>query len=222
MKVAVVTIGTGKYSEMLDPLCRSIRQNFLLNHKKELFVFSDKTIESEPTIYIDYLPSILNSLFKYFYMLKVESQLVKFDYVYYIDADCIVAGEVDEEVFCDSLVATLHPLKRENENHFEQNPISTAFVEDVQQRKYFQACFYGGTTVAVLEMAKVLQKNTEADLEKRLVAKWYDESHLNKYLVSHPPKILHGGYAFPDPERWKCGWSFPCKIIHKNYKSRPI
>jgi hypothetical protein len=68
-----------------------------------------------------------------------------------------------------------------------------------------------------MEMSNKLDFNIRVDLKNRIIAKWYDESHMNKYFIENPPKKLHGGYAFPDPNRWPNQFSFKQKIIHYNF-----
>ena len=219
MKIAVITMATGEYVKLVPPLCKSIREKFLPNHDRELVVLSDVPIPPEQYVHIDFLPSMLNSLLKPFYIKRVENFLLKCDYVYYIDSDCLVVNPVGEEIFSDGLAATLHPLKGEDENLFETNELSTACVSNSANLPYYQACFFGGTTKAVLDLATCSQNNIQKDLVNRIVAKWHDESHFNKYLVEHPPKILDGGYAYPDPDEWRGEWPFEPKIVHYNCNS---
>jgi histo-blood group ABO system transferase len=218
--IAIVTLATGEYNKFIDPLYKSIDEKFLPNHNRKIFVFSD--VDKNGYYHIDALPWPLNTLLKTFYLNRIKSELSNFDYIYNIDSDCLVHSEITEEILYpeDCLVAPLHPLIRKTENSFETNPLSTAYVDNGLNRPYFQACFFGGYTQSMFNLISTLNKNIKTDMDNRIIAKWHDESHINKYLVDHPPKILDGGYAYPDPNRWPNTWAFSPKIIHYNNNSK--
>jgi len=55
---------------------------------------------------------------------------------------------------------------------------------------YFQGCLSGGAASSYLKMAEEIKKMVDADLEKNINGKWWDESYMNKYFQ----KILHKYY----------------------------
>ncbi len=66
-----------------------------------------------------------------------------------------------------------------------------------------------GTSDAFIKMSKTLKHNIEEDLKKNIIAKWHDESQLNRYIVNKPGvRILEPMYCYP------CGMevSYPKKI----------
>ena len=50
-----------------------------------------------------------------------------------------------------------------------------------------------------LKMCSNLSKNINKDLENGIVAKWHDESHMNRWRIDNPPsKILDCGYCYQE------------------------
>lgn len=224
LKVGILMISTSEYNKFHFALKNSIFDYFLRDYNKHLFWFTDdeksNTTEDETVIKITHLPMPLNSLLRFHYFKGID--LESYDLIYYIDIDCLIVSEIGNEInpTIEDLVAVKHPLIRPVENHFEKNNISMACVEDNIPRQYFQACFFGGKSHAMIELINELECNIRLDLRKNFIAKWYDESHINKYFIAHPPKALDFCYAFPNPERWP---NFTIdgvpKIIHYNHTS---
>jgi histo-blood group ABO system transferase len=49
-----------------------------------------------------------------------------------------------------------------------------------------------------------MKSNIQNDLEKGVIAIWHDESHLNKYFYTNPPKSVLGvGFTCPEESRFK-------------------
>ena len=62
-----------------------------------------------------------------------------------------------------------------------------------------------------LRMSRRLARRIRADLRRGVMPLWHDESHMNRYMVEHPPtRVLHPGYAFPE---WWTGFRFPRRVI---------
>jgi len=122
----------------------------------------------------------------------------------------------EEEFFCHDkpLYGVQHPGFVGSVGTFEVNPVSTSCVdmknEDVST--YWQGCFWGGDFDAIIEMCNELKHNVRKDLEKNFIARWHDESHLNRYFITHKERVhtYDSGYAYP--ERWDI--PFEKKIIH--------
>ena len=61
-------------------------------------------------------------------------------------------------------------------------------------------------------MAQICARNIRDDYDNGIIARFHDESHINKYLRSHPCKILSQEYCWP--EEWPC--QFTPKIIFRD------
>ena len=142
------------------------------------------------------------SLMRYHMFLDAESVLQRYQYLFYSDADMrFVASVSEDEILSDGITATSHPgyIGRPGEAQLETNPESTAYCSSV--KNYFAGGFQGGSTLAFLTMAKKLRENIDTDLSKNIMARWFDESHLNRYLEDNPPaKILSPAFCCPDNE----------------------
>ncbi len=69
-----------------------------------------------------------------------------------------------------------------------------------------------GTAKDYLAMAQICARNIRDDYDNGIIARFHDESHINKYLRSHPCKILSQEYCWP--EEWPC--QFTPKIIFRD------
>jgi len=60
-----------------------------------------------------------------------------------------------------------------------------------------------------------LREAVEEDEKEGVVALWHDESHINKYILSHPYKMLSPAYCYPED------WNLPFeKLILIKDKSK--
>ncbi len=218
MKVAIFIIATGGYIKNYESLKLSIEKYFLTNHEKHFYVYTDdKTISNTndaSVIYTQPLPWPLPSLLRFHLLNKTD--LIGFDLAYYFDADTYLVDHIHDEVIpdeSDGLVGVLHPRNLIfKDSSFDTNEQSTAYVKSGDTNKYVQGSFFGGRIKQFVKMCVTLQNNINIDLNKNIIAKWYDESHINKYFVDNPPKYLDCGYAKPD--FWNMGDSIKRKIIH--------
>lgn len=56
----------------------------------------------------------------------------------------------------------------------------------------------GGTSKAFLYMSHVLNDAIEEDLKKNVIARWHDESHLNRYIIDRKDcRLLSPEYCYP-------------------------
>jgi hypothetical protein len=103
------------------------------------------------------------------------------------------------------LVGSLHPTtwsKPYNPDHFcyERRPESTAYIPFGKGKNYLCGAFNGGTADAYLQMCKILSKNVRIDLEKNIIARVDDESHMNAYMADKNYLLAGRSYLFPEGE----------------------
>jgi len=219
MKVAICTISTDAYWDKYPSLRKSIDTHFLTKCQVHNFVYTDNPISNDEMFCIAHLPSPLITLMKFNFLVQQQHILRRFDLLYFIDGDCIIVDDIDEEVFPTTdapIVATKHPWQSYNSEQYDTNPSSTAYVLDSGNNHYLQACFFGGYTNSVLEMATEINEMIKQDLKIRYIAKWFDESYMNKFLLNKPVKLLSSGYAYPDPKYWHSRPDVKPKIVHQN------
>jgi histo-blood group ABO system transferase len=206
MKICILTIATNRYLRFVEPLRASIARHFLLGHEIRQLLFTNHAVESSQTLRthrIAHEPWPLPTLRRYEHFLTEKEFILDHDYCFYMDADMRVDGPVGDEILGD-IVAVRHPYQsflQVTKMTYERNPRSLAYVPVGQGTTYYAGGFHGGRTAAFMEMAEVLAARIRGDTGRGIVAVWHDESHLNRYLVDHPPSVsLSPAYCFP--EEW--------------------
>jgi histo-blood group ABO system transferase len=218
MKICILTIATNKYLQFVERLLDNIEENFLNGHEIECLLFTDHEVETSDNVKVSQIghkPWPEPALKKYNYINSESEYLKDFDYLYLFDADIAIVDTVGEEVLQD-LVGVLHPYKFfENKEvyPYEKRKQSTAYVADENHNKYYAAAFVGGRSANFLKMAKTISERVEQDERNGIIAKWHDESHLNKYFNENPPTDLSPSYMFPEELIGHSKYPFEPKIV---------
>ena len=117
-KVALCIIATRNYKRLLEPLLESVKKYFLTQHELSFFIFADSADHKdwldldEHNVYwtqIEHLPFPLPTLFRHKTLLKKESELSNFDYIFHCDADARFVGEIGDEILGEGITAIQHP-----------------------------------------------------------------------------------------------------------------
>jgi hypothetical protein len=172
--------------------------------------------------FISDLPWPLITLMRFYYFNKIKEELSKFDLIYYIDADIQINDQITKEIFpnnVNQIVTVEHYWNFNNSFLYETNKASTAYVNIYSPDfypKYCQGCFFGASAPTFLKMSELLEKNINEDLKNNIIAKWHDESHLNKYIITHDCKILNRGYSYCENDSKLIPKNIQVKFIHKN------
>ena len=218
MKICILTIATSKYIQFVERLLDNVEENFLNGHEIKCLLFTDHEVETSDNVkvsQIDHKPWPEPALKKYNYINSESEYLKDFDYLYLFDADIAIVDTVGEEVLQD-LVGVLHPYKFFEDKKvypYEKRKQSTAYVADENHNKYYAAAFVGGKSENFLQMAKIISERVEEDERNGIIAKWHDESHLNKYFNENPPTDLSPSYMFPGDLRDPSEYPFKPKIV---------
>lgn len=210
MSIALLVIATGgeRYTKFVRPLLESAREYFPVHHPI-VFTDSDEAFGAIQ-VHQENLGWPRATLMRYHAFQRSQELLRKFDYLFYCDVDMLFVNKIEPEEICaDGITATLHPGFPQT---FERGAASTAYVAG--DHPYYQGCFVGGRTDRFLAMCEEIAICIDADDANGVMAVWHDESHLNRYLVDHPPaKVLTPAFAYPaekylvTPEKWqKHGW----------------
>lgn len=227
MKIAILSVGTNKYKQLMLDLIKSINKKFLSKIEKDFILFSDGDIFSKelPNVFfneIEHEHWPLNSLKRYEYFLNKKDLILKYDYVFYFDADLLVVENVNDFEFYD-LFAVSHPANLLHDGKFwdvETNQKSTAYLDPNKVGRYVQGCFWGGRPSKIIEMCDSLYKNAKTDLDNDFIAKWFDESHLNHYFYHNSDKvhIVSSSYSYPEVYNL----NIPKLIIHREKNNSEI
>tara|TARA_R100000231_G_scaffold97115_1_gene72616 strand:- start:20 stop:736 length:717 start_codon:yes stop_codon:yes gene_type:complete len=204
MKICIITIATNDYIQFVDKLLTDVENNFLDGHEFQCLLFTDHELEevsdNVKVSYIEHKQWPEPALKKYNYINSESEFLKDFDYTYLFDADVGIVDTVGEEVLED-LVGVLHPYKILEPKEiypYEKRKESTAYISNENHDKYYAAAFVGGRASTFLKMAKTISERVEEDERNGIIAKWHDESHLNKYFNENPPVQLSPSYMFPE------------------------
>ena len=213
-KIAILYIATGCYIIFWPEFYQSAEKNFLPEYEKHYYVFTDDDLKNKPEnvtrIYRKWHGFPDDTQDRYEMFLSIEKELKKYDYIYYLNANAKVVGEVGEEILptrkqgimvvcspelCRTKVRANYP--------YETNPKSTAYIAPDEGVEYVQGGFVGGRTKSFLQMSHTLQKNIQIDKQNGIKAIWDDESHLNRYIIGKEVLIMQPNYIwwliFSDP-----------------------
>ena len=201
MKIAVLNIATGKYIDLFEQLKESIKINFFKEDDVDIFLFTDSDREYEDNvkkIKIEKGGWPKDTLYRYHYFLMAKEQLMKYDFLIYLDVDLKVVSKVGKEMIGD-LVAVHHPgFYQKNNGTYERRTKSTAAVPMNITSPYYCGGLQGGRPKNYLKACEEMVKNIETDEKNGIMAVWHDESHWNKYLTKNKPeRSLDPTYCYP-------------------------
>lgn len=229
-KIGVLLISTGKYHIFVQPLIDDIDKHFFVGHEIEIYLFSDREMnielrKSECRINVvrvptEHKPFPHPTLKRYEFFTNAADKITS-DYLFYLDVDMGIVGDVGEEILPDEshggLVVTHHPgFYRGGWGSTNCNPASKAWIPEEQRKTYFAGGFNGGETKAFLAMAKELSENIADDESRGVMAEWHDETHLNAYMSTRNPKKLTPEYCMVEQQELRDRWGiahFAPKII---------
>lgn len=211
--IGILYLCTGPYVLFWEDFFRSFEEKFMPDVEKKYFVFTDaKQIYAQNhdrvrITKIEPQPWPLITLFRFATFLKVEEELEKCDYVMFSNANMVCKEVVSKEEFLprrekgEVLSVTEHP------GYFgagkicfpyERRKESSAYVSYNAGEHYVIGAMFCGTSEAFLRMSKTLKYNIEEDLKKNIIARWHDESQLNRYIISKPGiRFLSPSYCYP-------------------------
>jgi len=212
-KIGVCIVAMDEYEMKAKELIESGRKFFCINHDVAYFIFTDgeKLHEANDLIKVRQenfgWPYVT---LKRFQVYEEHAKLFeKMDYLFAVDADLVFVAPVGEEVLSD-LVATQHPAFLKKRGDYENKKISAAYVGPHEGKHYFSCSLYGGRKNEFLNLVKEARKRVDADLEKKFISRWHDQSYLIRYLIDHPPtRILNPSYCYP--EDWQL--EYPKKLV---------
>jgi len=221
MKIAILYICIGKYDIFWKEFYSSCEKHYLTDHEKHYFIFTDSPLIKEENfrmhiIFQSNLNWPFNTLMRFKFFHGIESELLTFDYIYFLNSNIQFVAHVGEEVFPsdeeNGLLAVLHPGyfdKTIQDFPYERDKRSRAYISEDDGKHYLMGGFNGGKTKEYLKLVKELYQNIEIDLSKNIIAIWHDESHLNAYLLNKNYRILSPEYGFPEG----CQLPFKPKIL---------
>lgn len=208
MNIGILFIGTGKYIKFFEKYYENCEKYFLPNLNKTYFCFTDAEFEGDVPENIKVIPTEHETwphptLKRFSTILSKKDEYLNFDYLFYLDADMLVNETILEEEFLFDFdyTAVQHPgyYKKNVPLPYERRSESQACV-NVGGEIYWQGSFWGGKPSCIIELCEVLSNRVNIDLEKGIIALWWDESHMNKFFLEHEKRVntLGPQYSFPE------------------------
>jgi hypothetical protein len=207
MKIGIICLANGPYSIFIDNLIQSCEEKFLINYKKEYFIITDSEFECNIkenvyTISKQRNGWPLDCLLRPQYSYELKEKTKHLDYIYFFNANMSIYSEIGEEILPNEseLVGVEHACYAHRNNiqfTYDRNPLTKAYIPVGEGLIYYQACLWGGTTKAFMNLSKTIQDWVSEDLNNGVKPIWLDESYLNKYFLLYPPKLLSSLYAWP-------------------------
>ena len=220
--VAIAVIATGPYRSFIEPLLASARAMLFPDCQREFLLFLD-SVPGEPPDDCRLYPTEhrrwpLVTLRRFQTLLKAEQPIAAADWFLFLDADMRIVSPIAlVEVFDAQrpLTGVRHPyIPPGSAFPLERNRRSAAFVAHGREAAhYWQGCLWGGRSADALAAIRELAAAVAADESRGIVARWHDESHLNRYFTEreHQVTTLDPGFALPDRDS---SLRFEPRILH--------
>lgn len=212
LNIGILFICTGKYNYFFKGFYESCERYYLPEHNKTYFVYTDDEELSDALnvriIKKECLGFPLDSLFHFDFFLQQEAELNKCDYIFYFNSNIEFLKEVGTSVLPTAeegyLIGEEWPAwigKKPMYFPYERRKQSLAYIEPRKPPyHYFMGGIIGGRTSEFIEMTKTLASNIRDDYERGIIARFHDESHVNRYFRDHKCKILPPEFSMP--EEW--------------------
>lgn len=231
-EVAILYICTGNYAKLFQQFYQSAKKNFLPDHTKHFYVWTDQNLGEIDLSEVSIIPKHFEqwpaaTLQRYKDFNTIKKILLEHKYVYFCNADLHFYREVGDEILPDAehpLVGVQHIqydkpqlLMYQLLQNTEQNIFSHAYIDKEEfPYTYIFGCFNGGYSKEFMEMSTIIEEWTDDDYSRGIIPIWHDESYLNAYRMEHPElfKVLPPDYAYPD----LCGLNGYNPIIYKIHK----
>ena len=208
-KIAILYICTGNYDVFWETFYKSSEKYFLTNSEKHYFVFTDShKIYNQKNIRITKVHQKnlgwpYNTLMRFNMFKRIENQLKDFDYIFFLNDNILFVDKVTEDILPinEDLLVVKHPAfyNRNNlEFTYDRNEESTAYIEIGKGKYYVAGGFNGGKSKSFIKLINDLDKNINEDLKHNVIARWHDESYLNKYILDKNVKVLEPEYIYPE------------------------
>ena len=202
----IVTVLGRSYASFLQRLITTADKYFMNGQNVTYFMFTDdlslgRSIKTKRRIVATEVKDKgwpCNTLLRFGSISAHRKQFASVHFLYALDVDVYFEDMVDTEIL-ENLVGTLHVgyyLSPRASYTYDNNPLSTAYINKSEGEYYFIGAFFGGCRNAIIQMAETIERNIKKDLkEHHYIALWHDESHLNRYFIDNlPTKILSPEY----------------------------
>ena len=225
MKVGIIYIAIGEYEKFWDIFYPACQAFFCVDAEKgyELFTDSERLLNlSYPNVTAHKVADngfIVNVSSKSKFMCGIDRQMRQYDYIFYLNGNFrflspIYTREVISQ--CPDFTFTALSFKEYlskplEELPYDRNPLSGAYIPVGKGERYYQGGFFGGTYRDIMKFNRWAAQTIENDLHNGIIARFHDESYLNRYLIDKNPLTIDNEYAY-----------YPATTYKGNYKAELI
>ena len=215
--VGLLYICTGLYKVFWKDFYESYEKNFLPELEKHYIVFTDADellYSDRDNVHIFYQKKLgwpYDTMMRFDIFEKQVDFLKKYDYLFFMNANCICNKEVHADEFLPTdrkLLVVRHPgfyNKGPFEFPYDRNKKSKAYIPKGEGKIYVCGGVNGGVAEDYLILIKKLNRMVASDLSNKVIPLWHDESIINKYVFKNPNEfeIKESDYCYPE------GWNIP-------------
>lgn len=239
MRVNLLIVATNKYVQFLEGILDSAHEYFLRDEQLSFSVFTDRIddaaellrckpyFELVQFLQIEHRPFPYPTLYRFHFFNRYEAQLrAAADYHFYVDVDSIVMKEVAAADVISERTAVQHCGYVGKRGTYEKNRRSTSYVPRHEGTIYYGGGFWGFSDAELWRFTHTAARMIDQDAARGITPRWHDESVLNRYLITNPPrKVLTPSFHWPQNhteifKHWAAqGRDYECvvMIIDKNH-----
>lgn len=215
MKIGILYIATGRYICFWKEFYETAKKFLFPNHDVRYFVFTDANlIEHERNadvtkVFAQSSKWPISVCDKYSTILSARELYKDFDYLFFYNANVKFVAPIGDEILPKEENGYLagcewanYIYRKDIENFpYDRNENCTAYIAPGEGEHYFMGGLHGGRVEEYIKMCKELDDNTRIDFANGIIAKFHDESQINKYFLNRNPLIIPPNYIMP--QNWK-------------------
>ncbi|KAM4020525.1 histo-blood group ABO system transferase-like isoform 2-T2 [Anomaloglossus baeobatrachus] len=212
VRVGLTVFAIKKYVMFLQKFIETAEQFFMVGHKVNYYVFTDRvgeipnfTLAEGRRLVVLEVPAykrwqdVTMRRMEMIRDFSVKKFVGEVDYLACVDVDMVFLDEVGVEIL-SNVFGALHPgffEKQRREFTYERRPRSSAYIPYEKGDFYYAGGYFGGVIEEVVKLTNYCHHAMMADKAQNMEALWHDESYLNKYFLSYKPtKILSPEYIW--------------------------
>ena len=219
-RVAVLYLCTGAYRVFWHDFYPNFKEHFLPDCERTFYVFTDaETIDYEDQpdvrrIPQQALPWPYSTMQRFDAFLGQADRLAGYDYLFFANANLrclrdVTAGELLPDAARGQVLTVVCHLP-----YYGKNPICHPYERRRKSRAgipyncgtwYVAGGLNGGQSAAYLDLCRELKARTDEDLSHGVIARFHDESQLNRLVAEQPGRFRILGPEYCTPEETPTG-----------------
>lgn len=219
-RVAVLYLCTGAYRVFWHDFYPNFKEHFLPDCERTFYVFTDaETIDYEDQADVrripqQALPWPYSTMQRFDAFLGQADRLAGYDYLFFANANLrclrdVTAGELLPDAARGQVLTVVCHLP-----YYGKNPIFHPYERRRKSRAgipyncgtwYVAGGLNGGQSAAYLDLCRELKGRTDEDLSHGVIARFHDESQLNRLVAEQPGRFRILGPEYCTPEETPTG-----------------